>query len=113
MATHIRGGHNRAGPAVEDSPGGALDGRNLPRQLSALSAACQTTYPRGVLREFVAVTTHGGRPNKKLVEKIERDRGAIRRALRVPLETDIARGGLTPPQLAVVQTVARSTGVSL
>lgn len=60
-----------------------------------------------------AVTTRRNRPDKKLVEQIERDLADIRRALRVPLETEIARGGLTPPQLGVMQAVVRSDGISL
>jgi DNA-binding MarR family transcriptional regulator len=46
-------------------------------------------------------------------EQIERDLGAIRRALRVPLEGAIARGGLTVPQMAVVQILVRHDGISL
>ena len=60
-----------------------------------------------------AVTTRRNRPDKKLVEQIERDLADIRRALRVPLETEIARGGLTAPQLGVMQAVVRSDGISL
>ena len=48
-----------------------------------------------------------------LVEQIERDLGAIRRALRLPLKTAIARGELTPPQIAIVQVVLQSPGLSL
>ena len=49
----------------------------------------------------------------KLAEQIERDLRAIRRAMRVPLESEIARGGLTAPQMAVMQTVVRHAGISL
>lgn len=48
-----------------------------------------------------------------LTEQIERDLGAIRRALRVPLESEIARGGLTAPQMAVLQILMRQDGISL
>ena len=53
------------------------------------------------------------RPTTVLVEQIERDLGAIRRALRVPLESEIARGKLTPPQMAVMQMVVSQEGISL
>jgi DNA-binding MarR family transcriptional regulator len=59
------------------------------------------------------VTTRRNRPDEKLVEQIERDLADIRRALRVPLETEIAHGGLTPPQLAVMQALVRSDAMSL
>ncbi len=47
------------------------------------------------------------------VQRMERDLGGIRRALRKPLETEIARGGLTVPQSAVMRVVVRHSGVSL
>jgi DNA-binding MarR family transcriptional regulator len=60
------------------------------------------------------VTNRGGkRPGSKLMEQIQRDLGAIRRALRVPLESEIARGELTPPQMAIMQTVVNHEGTSL
>jgi DNA-binding MarR family transcriptional regulator len=47
------------------------------------------------------------------VEKIERDLGSIRRALRKPLEVEVARGNLTMPQMSVMRAVVRSRGISL
>lgn len=52
-------------------------------------------------------------PSPNLVEQIQRDLGAIRRALRVPLESEIARGALTPPQMAIMQVVVSHEGTSL
>jgi DNA-binding MarR family transcriptional regulator len=46
-------------------------------------------------------------------QRIERDLSAIRRALRKPLETEIARGGLTIPQTAVMRVLMRHEGISL
>jgi len=46
-------------------------------------------------------------------ERLEQDLGAIRRALRKPLETEMARGELTVPQTAVMRVVVRQHGVSL
>ena len=46
-------------------------------------------------------------------EQIERDLSAIRRRLRAPLEGAITRGGLTPPQMAVLQILVRHDGISL
>ena len=48
-----------------------------------------------------------------LAERMERDLGGIRRALRRPLEAEVARGGLTVPQSAVMEVVVRNHGVSL
>jgi len=48
-----------------------------------------------------------------LGEQMERDLGAIRQALRRPLEVEVAKGGLTLPQRAVMQVVVRNHGVSL
>lgn len=53
------------------------------------------------------------RPGARLAEQIQRDLGAIRRALRVPLESEIARGELTPPQMAIMQMVVSHEGTSL
>lgn len=47
------------------------------------------------------------------VERMESDLGAIRRALRKPLEAEVAQGGLTVPQKAVMQVVVRHYGISL
>ena len=61
------------------------------------------------------MVTYRGRKqlDPKLVEQIERDVRAIRRALRVPLESEIARGELTPPQMAIMQMVVSHEGTSL
>ncbi len=45
--------------------------------------------------------------------RLERDLSAIRRALRKPLEAEVARGELTVPQAAVMQTVVAHHGISL
>jgi len=50
---------------------------------------------------------------REQAQRVERDLGAIRRALRRPLEAEIARGELTVPQAAVMQIVVRQPGVSL
>ncbi len=47
------------------------------------------------------------------VEQIERDLGSIRRALRKPLDTQVAKGNLTVPQTNVMQAVVRNAGISL
>jgi DNA-binding MarR family transcriptional regulator len=46
-------------------------------------------------------------------QRIERDLSGIRRALRKPLEAEVARGELTVPQSAVMQIVVRHDGISL
>ncbi|MGC1422742.1 MAG: MarR family transcriptional regulator [Terracidiphilus sp.] len=46
-------------------------------------------------------------------EKMERDLGAIRQALRRPLDAEVAKGELTAPQTAVMREVVRSEGISL
>ena len=46
-------------------------------------------------------------------ERIERDLGVIRRALRKPLESAVAKGGLTVPQTAVMRAVVQCPGVLL
>ena len=46
-------------------------------------------------------------------ERLEQDLGAIRRALRKPLETEMARGELTVPQTAVMRVIVRQRGISL
>jgi DNA-binding MarR family transcriptional regulator len=45
--------------------------------------------------------------------RLERDLSGIRRALRKPLEAEVARGELTVPQAAVMQTVVAHPGISL
>jgi DNA-binding MarR family transcriptional regulator len=44
---------------------------------------------------------------------MERDLSGIRRALRKPLEAEVARGELTVPQSAVMRVVVRHSGISL
>jgi DNA-binding MarR family transcriptional regulator len=46
-------------------------------------------------------------------ERVDRDLGAIRRALRKPVEAEIAQGALTVPQIAVMQEVVLHNGISL
>jgi len=46
-------------------------------------------------------------------ERVEQDLGAIRRALRKPLESAVAQGGLTVPQTAVMRIVVRQPGIVL
>ena len=57
-------------------------------------------------------------PDKKtglslLAEQAEGDLGAIRRALRKPLEGAVARGELTAPQTAVMRVAVKHDGISL
>jgi len=46
-------------------------------------------------------------------EKMEQDLSGIRRALRKPLEAEVAKGELTLPQGAVMREVVRNHGISL
>lgn len=46
-------------------------------------------------------------------ERIESDLSAIRRALRRPLDTEVARGRLTVPQTVFMRVVVRDPGISL
>jgi DNA-binding MarR family transcriptional regulator len=48
-----------------------------------------------------------------MVEQMECDLSAIRRALRRPLEAEVAKGGLTAPQTAVMQATVKADGISL
>jgi DNA-binding MarR family transcriptional regulator len=48
-----------------------------------------------------------------LAEQLERDLSSIRRALRKPLEAEVAKGELTAPQIAVMREVVRHDGMSL
>ena len=48
-----------------------------------------------------------------LVEQLEGDLGAIRRALRKPLDAAVAEGELTAPQMNVMRVVVKHSGVSL
>jgi DNA-binding MarR family transcriptional regulator len=48
-----------------------------------------------------------------LAEQVERDLGRIRRALRRPLEAEVAKGELTVPQIGVMREVVRHDGISL
>jgi DNA-binding MarR family transcriptional regulator len=45
--------------------------------------------------------------------RVEDNLRAIRRALRKPIEAQVARGGLTIPQTAVMQEVVRQNGISV
>jgi DNA-binding MarR family transcriptional regulator len=47
------------------------------------------------------------------VARIESDLRAIQRALRKPIEAQVARGGLTLPQTAVMHEVIAHSGISL
>jgi DNA-binding MarR family transcriptional regulator len=49
----------------------------------------------------------------KLADRMERDLGAIRRAMRKPLNAEIARGQLTLPQTAVMRVVVRRPAIRL
>jgi DNA-binding MarR family transcriptional regulator len=44
---------------------------------------------------------------------MERDLGVIRQILRKPLEAEVAKGGLTAPQVGVMRAVVRHEGISL
>lgn len=57
--------------------------------------------------------SHGQGGVREQARRVERDLSAIRRALRKPLEAEIARGELTVPQVAVMQIVVAQPGVSL
>jgi DNA-binding MarR family transcriptional regulator len=46
-------------------------------------------------------------------DRIERDLGAIRQAMRKPVEAEVAQGGLTVPQKAVMHAVIMNHGISL
>jgi DNA-binding MarR family transcriptional regulator len=48
-----------------------------------------------------------------LAERMEQDLSGIRRALRKPLEAEVAKGELTLPQSAVMREVVRHHGISL
>jgi DNA-binding MarR family transcriptional regulator len=47
------------------------------------------------------------------VEKMEQDLGAIRQAMRRPLDAAVAKGELTAPQTVVMREVIRSEGINL
>jgi len=47
------------------------------------------------------------------VQAMERDLSAIRRALRKPLEAEVAQGEVTVPQKAVMHIVVANEGISL
>ncbi len=56
------------------------------------------------------------RPNlgaNGILEQMERDLAAIRRAQRRPIEEEMVRGGLTVPQTAVMQIAFQRDGISL
>jgi DNA-binding MarR family transcriptional regulator len=46
-------------------------------------------------------------------EAMERDLSVIRRAMRAPLDAEVARGELTTPQIAVMRVVVRQQGIRL
>ena len=48
-----------------------------------------------------------------LAEQLEQDLSGIRRALRKPLDAEVAKGELTGPQMNVMRVVVRSDGISL
>lgn len=48
-----------------------------------------------------------------LAEQMERDLRTIRKALRKPLDAEVARGELTAPQINVMRVVVRNDGISL
>ena len=47
------------------------------------------------------------------VERVERDLGAIRRAMRKPVEAEVIQGALTVPQIAVMHEVVHHHGINL
>jgi DNA-binding MarR family transcriptional regulator len=48
-----------------------------------------------------------------MAEQMEQDLSRIRRALRKPLEAEVARGDLTIPQTSVMRVVVRNHGINL
>jgi DNA-binding MarR family transcriptional regulator len=48
-----------------------------------------------------------------LAERMEQDLSGIRRALRKPLEAEVAKGELTLPQTAAMREIVRHQGISL
>lgn len=46
-------------------------------------------------------------------ERMERDLSAIRRAMRKPLEAEVAKGAVTIPQMALMHEVIAEPGISL
>lgn len=48
-----------------------------------------------------------------MAEAMEKDLGAIRRALRKPLESEVAKGELTLPQTAAMRVIVRQPGIVL
>lgn len=48
-----------------------------------------------------------------LVERMDRELSAIRRALRKPLEAEVAKGELTAPQMSVMRAVVQKPGINL
>ena len=49
----------------------------------------------------------------RLAEQFDQDLRGIRRALRMPLEAEVAKGELTAPQTAVMREVVRNEGINL
>ena len=60
---------------------------------------------RGALSKKTAIAT--------LAEQMDRDLGGIRKALRRPLDAEVAKGELTAPQILVMRQVVRRDGISL
>jgi DNA-binding MarR family transcriptional regulator len=61
----------------------------------------------------VSKTSDKRRGIAALAEQLERDLSGIRRALRRPLDAEVAKGDLTGPQMNVMRVVVRSDGISL
>jgi DNA-binding MarR family transcriptional regulator len=67
------------------------------------------------MRQFMVEheNSNGGAELGAQAEKMEQDLGAIRQALRRPLEAEVAKGELTAPQTVVMREVIRSEGINL
>ncbi|MFP5237210.1 MAG: MarR family winged helix-turn-helix transcriptional regulator [Acidobacteriota bacterium] len=60
--------------------------------------------------------TKGQQPKSTVAaqaERVEKELGTIRRALRKPLDAEVQRGELTVPQFAVMRVIVRQPGISL
>ena len=53
------------------------------------------------------------RPIQALAEQLEQDLSAIRRAIRKPLESEVAKGNLTVPQTATMRLILRQPGITV
>ena len=49
----------------------------------------------------------------KLASEMEQELRGIRRAMRLPFEAEIAKGGLTAPQISVMREIVRHEGINL